>query len=211
MKREFRMIANAEMRAQSDGKGIAGYAAVFNVLSEYLGWFREKIRPGAFSRCLQGDPDVRCLFNHDSSIVLGRTKSETLRLVEDGKGLLFNCDLPETQAARDLRELIQRGDVDQCSFGFIVNEQVWSEKKLENGDVETTRELLDVELFDVSPVTFPAYPQTSVEARDLWPDGEPEEVQVRRPVAASEAKMKVANLPDLDVETARRRVYLAKL
>lgn len=178
MKLERRIIRTPEIRASEDGKTIIGYAAVFNSLSDDLGWFREKIRPGAFSKCLAGDPDVRCLFNHDSNLVLGRTRNGTLDLLEDDKGLKFECQLPDTQTARDLRALIERGDVSQCSFGFYVLEQAWEEKKV--GDqVETTREIIECELFDVSPVTFPAYPATSVEARTLWPEGEPEEIAKR--------------------------------
>lgn len=215
MKREYRIIRAPEIRTSEDGKSVSGYAAVFNSLSEDLGWFRETIRPGAFAKCLQGDPDVRCLFNHDTNVVLGRTRSGTLDLMEDAKGLKFNCLLPETQAARDVRELIKRGDVSQCSFGFYVVEQEWNEKKLPNGDMECTRELVEVDLFDVSPVTFPAYPATSCEARDLWPDGAPEEIEARKihPMTEAEAQAIQAKLmgPDAYTETAKRRVRLAQL
>lgn len=180
MKREFRIWKVVELRASDDGKQIAGYAAVFNVLSDDLGWFQEKVMPGAFSRCLGTNPDVRCLFNHDSNIVLGRTKAGTLRLSEDSKGLKFDCDMPDTQMGQDVLRMIKRGDVDQCSFGFMVNAQNWREEKDDKGDMQLTRELTDLELFDVSPVTFAAYPQTSVAARALWPDGVPLEVKSHR-------------------------------
>jgi hypothetical protein len=180
---ERRFFKAAEVRVSASG-GIAGYAAVFDQLSEDLGGFREKILPGAFSRCLGSDPDVRCLFNHNADIVLGRTKAGTLRLSEDRTGLYFDCDLPDTQAGRDVRASVKRGDITQCSFGFQTIGQNWKD----NG---TMRELTDVELFDVSPVTYPAYSQTSVSARQqqimpsalLFPDGIPAEVRTRQSTA----------------------------
>jgi uncharacterized protein len=178
-KREIRVIRGAHIRAGADGKSISGYAAVFNSLSEDLGWFREIIRPGAFSASLATNPDVKCLFNHDPNLILGRTKSGTLRLSEDNVGLHFECDLPGTQAGKDTRESIDRGDIDQCSFAFSVTEQTWTDTKGENGQLDIhTRELVAVDLYDVSPVTYPAYTQTSVASRSAfhWPDGEPEDV-----------------------------------
>jgi len=178
MKREYRNLAQAQLRAKAGGKGIEGYAAVFNRPSEDLGGFTEKIMPGAFSDCLAKDPDVRALFNHDPSLVLGRTTARTLQLDEDDKGLHFSCDLPDTQPARDLLTSISRGDISQCSFGFTVNKQKFSEEKDPDGDVALIRELHAVDLFDVSPVTFPAYPQTSVDKRSLWPDGMPRSLRL---------------------------------
>jgi Escherichia/Staphylococcus phage prohead protease len=177
-KREFRIVPHAEIRVSRKGKktGIEGYAAVFNQLSEDLGFFREMVMPGAFKDNLATNPDVRALFNHDSNLVLGRTRAKTLTLEEDSKGLHFDCTLPDTQAARDLLTSIERGDVDQCSFGFMVRKQKWSEEKNGDGDSLLVRELHAVDLFDVSPVTFPAYPQTSVDTRKLWPDGAPRDV-----------------------------------
>jgi HK97 family phage major capsid protein/HK97 family phage prohead protease len=201
---ERRFFKASQVRASQGGKGIAGYAAVFNQLSEDLGGFRERIIPGAFSRCLGSDPDVRCLFNHDSNIILGRTKSGTLELREDRTGLFFDCRLPDTQAGRDIRESVSRGDIDQCSFGFVVQGQTWHDEKDTDGKTRTIRELTDVDLFDVSPVTYAAYPQTSVSAREavpsalLWPEGRPVEIEARQstarksaaPAAAPEARVK---------------------
>jgi Escherichia/Staphylococcus phage prohead protease len=182
MKREFRFLPKAQLRASAAKiRGIEGYAAVFNELSDPLQWgIREIIMPGAFKDCLATSPDVRCLFNHDSNLVLGRTKAKTLSLEEDTKGLRFNCDLPDTQMARDLVTSIGRGDVDQCSFGFYVRKEKWSEETDDNGQTQVIRELHAVDLFDVSPVTFPAYPQTSVDTRTLWPDGIPHSIERMR-------------------------------
>lgn len=180
MKREVRTIRHAQLRAKDDNRGISGYAAVFNSPSEDLGWFREVIAPGAFSRCLGTNPDVRALFNHDPNLVLGRTKSKTLTVTEDNIGLHFDCDTPDTQVARDLQVSIDRGDVDQCSFSFAVNKQTWTEESGPDGKTITTRTLQDVDLLDISAVTYPAYTQTSVSVRSLWPDGIPSEVAAHR-------------------------------
>lgn len=141
---------------------VSGYAALFNTETVIAGLFREQIAPGAFASAVTDD-DVRALFNHDSNIVLGRTKSGTLTLREDSKGLYYDVVLPKTQAANDVRELIQRGDVSGSSFGFRVVEEKWQEPKT-RADM-AVRTILKAELFDVSPVTYPAYPTTSVSAR----------------------------------------------
>lgn len=151
-----------EFRVEGDEKPkIRGYAAVFNKMSDLLGGFREKIAPGAFKRTLK-QADVRALFNHDPDNVLGRTKNETLSLREDDKGLWMEIEPPDTAQARDVMTLIQRGDVDQASFAFRVIKDTWTNQ----GDGETPIRTLDeVQLFDVSAVTYPAYPQTSVDVR----------------------------------------------
>jgi HK97 family phage prohead protease len=104
--------------------------------------------------------DVRALWNHNSDYVLGRNVSGTLALDEDEHGLRVAITPPDTQWARDLLVSMKRGDVDQMSFGFMTREDAWGQ-----GDDGLTRELIDVDLFDVSVVTYPAYPQTSAEAR----------------------------------------------
>jgi HK97 family phage prohead protease len=140
---------------------IRGHAAVFEQLSEDLGGFRERIAPGAFAKTLTS-ADIRALFNHDPNFVLGRNKSGTLRLHEDSKGLAIEIDPPDTQFARDLAISMKRGDINQMSFGFRTVNDKW--QKI---DGEWVRTLLEAELFDVSPVTYPAYPQTDVAARSL--------------------------------------------
>lgn len=161
--RERRTYPIRELRVvgEDGSRRIEGYAAVFDVLSVPLWGFRERIRPGAFARTIR-EADVRALWNHDSNFVLGRTKSGTLDLAEDDIGLRIAIRPPETQWARDLMVTIERGDVDQMSFGFVVAGESWHTE----GN-ETIREVEDVDLFDVSPVTFPAYPQTTVQVREL--------------------------------------------
>lgn len=144
---------------------IMGHAAVFNSLSEDLGGFREQIMPGAFTDAIKTD-DVRALFNHDANFVLGRNRSNTLTLAEDARGLAIEIDLPQTQTIRDLVVApIERGDISQMSFGFSVRPggQDWA--KDDEGRV--VRTLKKLRLFDVSAVTFPAYPQTDVGVREL--------------------------------------------
>jgi len=139
---------------------IGGYAAVFNKLSDDLGGFREKIDPGFFSDVL-GD-DVRALFNHDDNMVLGRTKNDTLTLEEDGKGLKVEITPPDTTYARDLLTLIDRGDVNQMSFQWVTAIDEWDETDLKKV-IRTLKKAKS--LWDVSPVTFPAYPQTKAGLR----------------------------------------------
>lgn len=158
---ERRVFPLDEMRA-ADGDGgnkIVGHAAVFDSLSEELWGFHEKIAPGAFKRTLK-KADVRALFNHDPNYVLGRSKSSTLKLAEDDQGLAIEVDPPDTQWARDLLVSMRRGDITQMSFGFRAIKERW-EGTLDN----PIRVLEEVELFDVSPVTFPAYPETDVQVR----------------------------------------------
>lgn len=184
--REVRIITSRSRLKRSSGgpPSIEGYAATWNdvtAIDGAFGSFREVVRRGAFTRSLREGADVRCLFNHEPSLILGRVKSKTLLLSEDATGLHFRCTLPNTTQARDLHESIDRGDVDGCSFGFQVGKQNWIEEKQGNGNVVSTRELLDVSLFDVGPVTFPAYGNTGVDVRAavLFPEGIPAEIRSR--------------------------------
>jgi HK97 family phage prohead protease len=153
-------IKNVEARQAEDGTmRLSGYAAVFNDDSVPLP-FIERIAPGAFRKTLTETPDVRLLINHEG-LPLARTKNGTLRLKEDEAGLYMDADLPDTQAARDLYTLVERGDVDQMSFAFRVIRQTWNE-----GRTERTLTELSLADGDVSVVTYPAYPTTTVEARE---------------------------------------------
>jgi uncharacterized protein len=161
---ERRYVPVQELRAITDEDGlrhIAGYAAVFNSLSDDLGGFREKIDPGAFTKTIKGD-DIRALKNHNDDYVLGRNKSKTLTLTEDKHGLAIDILPPDTQWAKDLMVSIDRGDIDQMSFGFRTISDRWETK-----DEKEIRTLEEVRLFDVSPVTFPAYTDTQVALRSL--------------------------------------------
>jgi len=158
---ETRLFVNDfEVRETSDGMTLTGYAARFNEPSEPLP-FIERIAPGAFKRSLSARNDIKLLWNHSSSDVLGSTRSGTLRLNEDEYGLRVEADLPDTQAGRDAKVLIQRGDVTGFSFGFTVprNGDSWNAEG-------TERTLRSVRLLEVSTgVAFPAYPSTNGSAQ----------------------------------------------
>lgn len=152
--------AKFETREAGEDLYIEGYFSVFN--SDYEMWpgYTESVDPHAFDETL--DEDIRCLINHDSSLVLGRTKSKTLDLRVDDHGLWGRVQVnPNDQDAVNLYERVKRGDVDQCSFGFQIEEQ--DAKWGADDSVHVT--LMKVRLYEVSIVTFPAYEDTSVEAR----------------------------------------------
>ena len=131
---------------------IVGHAAVFNKLSENLGGFQERINKGAFDDVL-GD-DVRAFFNHDPNHLLARSSSGTLRLSTDEEGLRYEFDVPDTTSGRDLLVSMKRGDITQSSFAFTVEDDVWNQ---ENGmNIRTIKKVK--RLYDVSPVSIPAYP-----------------------------------------------------
>lgn len=146
----------------SDGMSFTGYAAVFNSPSEPLP-FTEVIKEGAFKRSLKSRNEIKLFMNHNTDVVLGSTRSGTLQLSEDSRGLLAQAQLPDTQAGRDLSVLMQRGDVSSMSFGFSVPPKGdnWSSDG-------ATRELHQVRLHEVSIVTgFPAYEATTASVRSL--------------------------------------------
>lgn len=134
---------------------ITGYAAVFNSKTSIGGWFDEIIEPGAFARSLSEKGDVRALFNHNWDNVLGRTKSGTLQLEEDNRGLKFEIELPNTSVGRDLAESMSRGDINQCSFGFWITEETW-----DYSVDPALRTIHEVELYEISVVSIPAYDDT---------------------------------------------------
>ncbi len=151
---------SVECRASIDGNRLVGHAAVFNQVAE-IGNYYETIAPGAFEGALE---DVRALINHDPSALIGRQSSGTLRLAVDSEGLAFEVDLPDTQPARDLRALVERGDLSGASFGFQPGEQKWS--KAPDGRALRTHVRFK-RVFDVSPVTFPAFEGAGVRLRSL--------------------------------------------
>jgi HK97 family phage prohead protease len=152
-----------EVRARkgdSAGAVVEGHAAVFERLSQNLGGFVERIAPNAFDRSLGDNPDVRALINHDPSMLLGRTRSGTLRLSKDSLGLAYEIDVPDRQDARDLLVSMDRGDISHSSFAFYVmlDGDEWSET--EQGMPLRTLTALSIHNGDVSPVTYPAYEDT---------------------------------------------------
>lgn len=159
--RQLRTVGTKfETREDGDNLSIEGYFAVFNSIYEIVPGMSESIAPGAFSKTLSGD--IRALINHDTTLVLGRTKANTLQLREDSHGLWGHIDInPNDTDAMNLYERVKRGDVDQCSFGFdILSEET---DFRDDGSVHWT--IKEVELYEVSPCTFPAYEETNISAR----------------------------------------------
>lgn len=164
MDKELRFF-QSEIRAtktDEDKVVVRGYAAKFNTLSENLGGFRETIAEGAFDSVL-GD-DVRALINHDNNKILGRTSVGTARIGVDAIGLWYEYDSPDTSYARDLVVSLERGDIDKSSFQFTIEDEDWKEDE-EQRYIRTIKKVR--RLYDVSPVTFPAYPDTNVAKRSL--------------------------------------------
>ena len=161
--RQMQSIASSFTTREEDSGSphISGYFAVFNSVYNIAPGMSESIAPGAFARTLPGN-DVRALINHDTTLVLGRTKAHTLELREDERGLWGDISInPKDADAMNLYERVKRGDVDQCSFGFeIVGEDA---EYHDDGSVHWT--ITDVNLFEVSACTFPAYDETSISAR----------------------------------------------
>ena len=180
-KRQLRSIPTKfETREDGENPTIEGYFAVFNSNYEIAPGMSESIAPGAFSRTLAND--VRALINHDTTLVLGRTKANTLELREDSHGLWGKISInPNDRDAMNLYERVKRGDVDQCSFGFDLKEQ--DTEIRDDGAVHWT--IKDLDLFEVSCCTFPAYEQTNISARSK----ERDEIK-QRTLSAWREKMK---------------------
>ena len=162
-RRWFTSNVTVEHRTEDDNQDtlIEGYAALFNSRTD-LGWMEEEILPGAFDEVLQDD--VRCLFNHNPNFVLARTTSGTLSLEVDSKGLKYKYTTPDRTYARDLADAISKGDVSQSSFAFSVEESIWVERE----DGKSLRQIKKLKrLYDVAPVTYPAYGDTSVAKRSF--------------------------------------------
>lgn len=161
-KRQLRAVSTEfETREENEQPHITGYFAVYNSNYEIWQGASESIAPGAFSNTLGGD--IRALTNHDTTLVLGRNKAGTLTLKDDSHGLWGDITInPNDSDAMNTYERVKRGDVSQCSIGFTIRDE--ETEFLPNGDVHWT--IKDVELFEVSVCTFPAYEETSVTARD---------------------------------------------
>lgn len=154
-----------------------GYASVFNSRTNIGGWYEEEIAPGAFKESISQGKDVRCLFNHNWDYVLGRTKSKTLVLEEDSKGLKFEVTLPNTTFANNLKESMARGDINQCSFGFMVTGQ----EEDYTQDIPLIR-VTNVDLWEVSIVPLPAYEDTEASVRSKRENENIETMQLRKKI-----------------------------
>jgi len=160
-RRYINLPVSIEQRdGDNESRTISGYAAVFNTWSDPIMWFREKIDPAAFNDVLS--QDTVALFNHDRNVVLARNNA-TLKLSIDDKGLRYEFEAPNTTAGNDLLENVRLKNITSSSFQFSVKRAEWA-KNTEDNDIEEDRTILEVErLIDVSPVTFPAYPDATVD------------------------------------------------
>jgi uncharacterized protein len=189
----------SEVRAVSDGEfKIEGYAARYGTVAQ-LGDFDETIMPGAFDGC--EDADVKCLLNHDASVVLGRTTSGTLKLEADSIGLRFECQLNrDSEQHRNVYAAIKRGDINECSFAFTV--PAGGQELDRSGDVPL-RKLRKVNLLDVSAVTYPAYKEgTHVNARTYF------DAEARSALGTVLGKPLRAPQNLVDLDDVRKRVDL---
>lgn len=180
-----------EFRVSPEGEApkISGYASLTN--SPYdCGYWTEQVDTHAFDSVLAKNPDVRALWNHNSDFVLGRSSAKTLLLALDALGLAYEIDPPDTSVARDLMVSMRRGDVRESSFAFVVARDQWTD----NADGTITRTILEFEdLFDVSPVTYPANPAASSQVRSL-PHTMPAEMRSRLEGRSSDETQKPASL-----------------
>lgn len=210
---EFEVRARKGDRA---GVVIEGHAAVFNRLSRNLGGFVEQIDPAAFDKTLADNPDVRALINHDPSMLLGRTRSGTLRLSKDSEGLHYEIDLPDRSDARDLQVSMERGDISHSSFAFFVAPSGDSWSETEQGMPLRTLTALSIHNGDVSPVTYPAYEDTDsgvaerafkslAEARSI------DVVRVREAAAAGELRSLISGEFDIEQEDEQRATHSSSL
>lgn len=172
MKKELRFFVAQELRATGSDteKKITGYAATFGTVAD-IGQFREVIQRGAFTRTLADQTqEIVALFNHNEDVILGRKSAGTLTLEQDDRGLRFSCSIPDTTAARDVYTNLKLGNIRECSFGFGIDDPDTDESWQKESDGTMLRTLKNVRLFDVSVVTYPAYSNTSAQARHVVAD-----------------------------------------
>ena len=206
----------ATLETRADGKPmIRGYGAVFyregDPKTEYCLWDDsygravERIMPGAFDRALRQNQDVAGLFNHDPNLVLGRTSAGTMALTKDSIGLRYEIELGDTSVSRDVQEYIRRGDVTGSSFSFTIppGGDRWTRTQDEDGKYFEVREVHDVELYDVGPVTFPAYQGTSAAVRSAE---DAAEAKASREAARAAERRREANWIEAQAEIAEREI-----
>ena len=161
----FLPLEGADVRADDQARRLEGYAAVFNTEAVIWGLWREEIAPGAYSKTIK-EADIRALWNHDTNIVLGRNKAGTLELSEDDKGLRSVIIPPDNEWGRPVVDAVRRGDVTGMSIAFRVVKEDWWHPP-EGSKELPKRTIKEAKLYEVSPVTFPAFESTSISARSV--------------------------------------------
>ena len=191
MKQERRTFTGTVIaRAEGEGmpKIIGGIAAVINSVTD-LGYFEEVIEEGAFDNALSKEYDIRCLFNHEAELILGRTKASTCNVFVNGDGNLEYTWIPDYENPTHMSVVrsIMRGDITQSSFAFTIKEQKWSESTKYGSMGKRTITMIE-DLYDVSPVTYPAYADTEADARSVVAlrDQEREIEEAKRSQAAAD-------------------------
>lgn len=173
---------------------VSGYAAVFDKLSADLGGYRERMAPYAFDGITNG-ADIRIFWNHDSSQVLGRTRSGTARVAPDTQGLHFEVDMPDTTYARDIWTALERGDVSGASIGFFIGDEKWSTDEA-GYPVRTITRVS--ELVECSLCAIPAYPDTSLAvSRSKIFDTDAAKAFLDRQKAESEARARLLKMVEI--------------
>jgi HK97 family phage prohead protease len=163
-----RNVPNFEFEVREDNSlKVTGIAAPFNSDSVDFGYYIERYAPGCFTRTLKDKPDVFALRDHDTGLVVGRTIANDLKLWEDDRGLNYEFQPPDTHMGQDLAKDIRARRITSCSIGFIVREEKWQVTEEKN----YIRTLLDVDLWEMSFVAWPAYPDTTAEARGIFEQG----------------------------------------
>jgi len=191
MKQERRTFTGTVIaRAEGEGmpKVIGGIAAVINSVTD-LGYFEEVIEQGAFDNALSKEYDIRCLFNHEAELILGRTKASTCNVFVNADGNLEYTWIPDYENPTHMSVVrsIMRGDITQSSFAFTIKEQKWSESEKYGSMGKRTITIIE-DLYDVSPVTYPAYADTEADARSVVAlrDQEREIEEAKRSQAAAD-------------------------
>ena len=191
MKQERRTFTGTVIaRAEGEGmpKVIGGIAAVINSVTD-LGYFEEVIEEGAFDNALSKEYDIRCLFNHEAELILGRTKASTCNVFVNADGNLEYTWIPDYENPTHMSVVrsIMRGDITQSSFAFTIKEQKWSESEKYGSMGKRTITIIE-DLYDVSPVTYPAYADTEADARSVVAlrDQEREIEEAKRSQAAAD-------------------------
>jgi HK97 family phage prohead protease len=203
VKKELRYMPFEEWELREEANKppkLVGYASVFNQEAIIFGMWREQVAQGAFKKTIK-ESDIRALWNHNTDLVLGRNKSGTLSLAEDDHGLKVEIIPPDTQAGRDGLTSIKRGDVSQMSIAFQIIKQEWLTP--EDKKELPLRTIREMKLYEVSPVTFPAFEQTSISARNaMEPEAEndPREEALRLSLAADHG---------LELTTEQRQIIAA--
>ena len=206
-----RRYVEMTLRAAGDEQKpvIEGDAAVFGVETVIGRWFREKLRAGAFTRVLSEKPDVIGAFNHDWTYVLGRTTAGTLHLEQSDKALTYSIDVnPADFQAMSVWEKVKRGDVSQSSFAFTVRKEEWTEPPDDSDQQLALREIVEIgKLFDVGPVPFAQYPETSAQARSKSETFSPQPPAQAAPDGAEEVQAR-QKARRRQVELVERSIYI---